>query len=168
MVKCKHCDTENEDNLTHCQNCGRKLLETTDKKNINKILFVGLGILGFFVIIMLISSLINTPWISEFDQGLINSVKNNESSESLILKIKEHSNINREGSKKGYEAIVSGEKSKNNPEFLDEVKENYHKELEYIKKIENLQISFAKREIDEETFIKKLTILYEEQPELDY
>ena len=40
MVKCKHCDTENEDNLTHCQNCGKKLLETTDKKNINKILFV--------------------------------------------------------------------------------------------------------------------------------
>ena len=94
MVKCKHCDTENEDNLTHCQNCGKKLLETTDKKNINKILFVGLGILGFRNNNAHI--LFNQPpWISEFDQGLINSVKNNESSESLILKIKEHSNINR-------------------------------------------------------------------------
>ncbi|HHY00614.1 MAG TPA: hypothetical protein GX531_04475 [Methanothermobacter sp.] len=164
MVKCEHCNTENEENTTRCQNCGEKI----GKKGINKIFLIGMGILGFLVLITAISFLINTPWIAEFDQDLINSVKSGESSESLISKIKEHSKVNREGSKKGYDNIVSGGKSEINPEFLEEAKENYHKELDYIQKIENLQISFAKREIDEETFVKKLSLLYEEQPELDY
>ncbi|HOI39543.1 MAG TPA: hypothetical protein PL168_02330 [Methanobacterium sp.] len=164
MVKCEHCNAENEEKATICQNCGEEIR----KKGINKIFLIGIGIFGFLVLIIAISSLINTPWIAEFDQELINSVKSGESSESLISKIKEHSKANREGSKKGYENIVSGGKSESNPEFLDEAKENYHKELDYIQKIENLQLSFAKREINEETFIKKLSILYQEQPELDY
>jgi len=164
MVKCEHCQTENEEDATHCQNCGGEIR----KKGIKKIFLIGMGILGFLVLIIAISSFINTPWIAEFDQDLINSVRSGESSESLIPKIKEHSKDNREGSKKGYDNIVSGGKSESNPEFLDEAKENYHKELDYIQKIENLQLSFAKREINEETFIKKLSILYEEQPELDY
>lgn len=168
MVKCKHCNTDNEENATNCQNCGRKIQEEKTKKVSNKIVLIGLGILGFLVLIGAVSTFISAPWISEFDQELINSVKSGESSESLISKIKEHSKLNREGSKKGYDDIVSGGKTKNNPDFLDQVKDNYHKELNYIQKIENLQISFAKREINEETFIKNLTSLYEEQPELDY
>ncbi|BDZ71034.1 zinc ribbon domain-containing protein [Methanobacterium petrolearium] len=167
MVKCKHCTSENEDNATHCQNCGKKLPNKT-KKGINKIVLVGVGILILMGVVMAMLMFTGTSGVSEFDQELINSVRNDESSESLIVEIKEYSELNQQGSKEAYEHIVSGNQSHDNSAFKEEAKVNYEKELAYIQKIEDLQIRFAKREINEETFITELKKLYQQQPELDY
>lgn len=168
MVKCKHCNTENDEDSVICQNCRAKIPSKKANKGSNKLILIGFGVLGFIVILGSIFILTSGPQVSKFDQSLINSVKNDKSPDSIIFKIKEHSQTNRQGSKAGYDAIVSGGQSDNNPTFLEEAKKNYDNELEYIQKIENLQISFAKREINEESFIKELIQLYEEQPELDY
>lgn len=167
MVKCSECDTENPEDSTHCQNCGRKLIPKKNRNRVNKILLVGL----VFAVVMVIAGAIlvftTTSEVSKFDQALINSVKNGNSSDSLISQIKEHSEANRQGSKEGYDNIVSRDQTGNST-FLAEAKTNHDKELAYIQKIEDLQIRFAKREINEETFIKELKQLYEQQPELDY
>ena len=168
MVKCSHCNTENEENATHCQNCGKTLPTNKTKKGINKIILVGVGILVLIGVIMAITMFTGTSEVSEFDQELINSVRNGESSESLIVKIKEYSDLNLEGSKEAYEHLVSGNQSDDNSTFKEEAKVNYEKEQAYIQKIEDLQIRFAKREITEETFITELKKLYQQQPELDY
>ncbi len=166
MVKCRYCNTENDENSVICQNCGEKIPSKKTSKGRNKVILI--GILGFIVLLGAIFIVTSGPQVSKFDQSLINSVKNGESPDNIISKVKDHSQINRHGSKAGYDAITSGGQSDNNSKFLEEAKENYDNELEYIQKIENLQISFAKREINEETFIKELIQLYDEQPELDY
>ena len=168
MVKCRYCNTENDENSVICQNCGEKIPSKKTSKGRNKLILILIGILGFIVLLGAIFIVTSGPQVSKFDQSLINSVKNGESPDNIISKVKDHSQINRHGSKAGYDAITSGGQSDNNSKFLEEAKENYDNELEYIQKIENLQISFAKREINEETFIKELIQLYDEQPELDY
>lgn len=166
MVKCKHCQTENEDNATQCQKCGEKLPLQKTKKGITLIILAGiiLLVLGLTAAILIFS---NTSDLAQFDQSLITAVKNGNSSESLISQIKEHSELNRQGSKKGYDNILSGNHSTNST-FLEESKANYDKELTYIQRIEDLQIRFVKREINEETFIKEIKQLYGQQPEYDY
>jgi hypothetical protein len=175
MVKCDHCNIENEENATHCQNCGKKININTNNtnidKNINKAILIGLGILGILVLVGVILIFSNTSvvsGISEFDKSLLTSVKNGESSDSLISKIKDYSNINRQNSKTGYDELVSGIQSNDNATFLTDAKNNYDKELAYIQKIEDLQIKFANREINEETFIKDINKLYSEKPDLDF
>ena len=170
MVKCDHCNTENEENTTHCQNCGKKINNKNIDSGIKKAMFVGLGLLGILVLVGVILFLTNTPGvsvISEFDQSLISSVNNGESSEIIISKIKNNSEINRQNSKTGYDELVSGDQS-NDPGFLNEVKTNYDRELAYIQKIEDLQIKFANREINEETFIKEINRIYREKPDMDF
>ena len=168
MVKCSHCNTKNEEDATHCQNCGKKLTNNKARKRINKIILVGVGILVLIGVAMAITMFTSTSELSKFDQELINSVRNGESSESLIVKIKEYSELNRQGSKEAYEHIVSGNQSDDNSTFKEESKANYEKEQTYIQKIEDLQIRFVKREITEEAFIPELKKLYHQQPEIDY
>jgi hypothetical protein len=166
MVKCNRCNSENPENASVCQNCGEKLHHKTPKKGISIIILVGLLmlVLGLTAAILIFSS---TSDVAPFDQSLIKAVKNGNSTESLISQIKEHSELNRQGSKKGYDDVVSGIQS-NNSTFIEESKANYEKELTYILKIEDLQIRFAKREISEDTFIKEIKQLYRQQPEYDY
>lgn len=166
MVKCSQCNTENPEDATQCQNCGEKLPYKKTKKGITLLILVGIVMLvfGLTAAILIFS---NTSNVSKFDQTLINAVKNGNSTESLISQIKEHSKINKQDSKKGYDNIISGSSSINST-FREESKANYEKELNHIQKIEDLQIRFAKREISEETFIKEIKALYGQQPEYDY
>jgi len=166
MVKCNHCNTENEENATHCQNCGEKLPLKKTKKGFKKIVLMGIGILLLIGVVVAILMFTSTSEVSEFDQELINSVRKGESIEGLISQIEEHSEANRQVSKAGYESLVSRESADST--FLEEAKKNHVKELEYIQKIEDLQIRFVKGEINEETFIKELKELYVKQPEIDY
>ncbi|NYB52217.1 MAG: hypothetical protein HVN35_06645 [Methanobacteriaceae archaeon] len=168
MIRCNHCNTENEENTTHCKNCGKMILPEKNNKGNKKIALIAIGILIFLGLIGTILISTTSSEVSEFDQSLIKAVKNGEPSETIIGQIKEHSEANRQGSKKNYDNIVSKNQLDNDSTFLNDVKINYDKELEYIQKIEDLQIRFAKREINEETFIRELKELYGQQPELDY
>ncbi len=51
MVKCNHCNTENEEDRTHCRNCGKKININNIDKDIKKAILIGLGILGILVLV---------------------------------------------------------------------------------------------------------------------
>lgn len=171
MVKCNHCNTENDEDATHCQNCGKKITPKKGYKYMSKKIWIGLGIV---VILAVLGALLFFTYSSEdsglpsFDKSLLNSVKNGESSETLVAKIKDYSELNKQNSKTAYDTLISGDKSDNSSAFQSQAKTNYDKELDYIQKIENVQMQFANREIDEKTFIKEIKQVYALKPDMDY
>ena len=170
MVKCDHCNTENEENTTKCKNCGKDLSKKPTKGIDRKIWMV----VGIAVLVLVVGTLIYivlTPAESalpDFDKSLIQSVQNGEPTADLVAKIQNYAQLNRANAKTAYEALIAGNESQSSSGFLDQAKTDYNRELDYIQKIQDVQMQFVNGEINKETFIYKMKQVYAQKPDMDF
>lgn len=94
--------------------------------------------------------------ISEFDRDLIESVNFGKSSDSLITRIKEKSDMIRHIAKSKYDSNLL---QSSYLRFINP-KEQYDKDLISIQQLEEFRISFVKTLISEKAFRKSLKNLY--------
>ena len=171
MVKCDHCNTENDENATECKECGEKIASPKATQSMDKKIW---KVLGITVLVLVVGAVIfialgsGESSLPEFDQTLIKSVENGESAQSLVARINDNAQLNRESAKSAYEDLLTGNQSESSSGFQSQVQADYQKQLDYIQKIQDVQLKFVNGQIDKATFMQQIKQVYAQKPDMDY